>query len=182
MTKVLYSLFILFIILLLTGCNNIEDRDYKIYDKSIELYEFENKIDTVAKINFDSNSVLMYRKGTKIGIIQILNDEEKQYPSNINIKEDTIKNNDLSYFQFSDKTQNYIAIFILNNEIAKKTTDIYLEFQGSIKGKPNAIQQSSNGENGVIISYDKENGIRKISKVLLMRNSKIIYTESANFD
>ncbi|RKD32452.1 hypothetical protein [Thermohalobacter berrensis] len=168
----------------LTGCyqsNNINkesSKAYKILSEEMEKYKEENKVKEISTYYYKDHSALMFRKENKLGIAQFfINDKYKVFKKDVQTI--LINNEDLLYFNFSNKTGSYIAVFITDPILQKKTEDIYVEFEKS-DDKLKAIQESIVNKKGIVIKYSDGEKLRKINSISLMKDGKVIYSKRIN--
>jgi len=186
-----FVLSILIIIVMLTGCNTMEftnnTNEFKvseILNDKVTEYETENSIDSIKQIRYPDKyySIIIYKRDNKFGAAQFFVDKENLKYAGKSVKEVEVdsKEKDLTYFQFGDKSENHIIIFILNDDLAMRATDVYVEFKDNVKDEPHAIQISASNEKAVIITYSSRTGQREIETINLMKDGKDIFSKVIN--
>ncbi|GAA0720651.1 hypothetical protein GCM10008905_10070 [Clostridium malenominatum] len=89
------------------------------------------------------------------------------------------KPNDIMYIQISDSKENYIALFIYNEELRQRSEDIAVEFKDKDStNNPFMISQTTNQRNPIVISYENQGTVREIKRIIVRdKNYNDIYTQ-----
>lgn len=87
--------------------------------------------------------------------------------------------NEIVYIQISDSKENYIALFIHNEDLRQRVEDIAVEFKyKDSTNEPFMISQTTNKGKAVVILYENQGTIREIKKIIVRdKNYNDIYTQ-----
>jgi len=69
-----------------------------------------------------------------------------------------------------DVGENYIGLFISEDSLSSKASNIKVIFTESTQNESNAISQILYGQKELIMTYSSENGLREIEEVQLLNS------------
>jgi hypothetical protein len=179
--KVQICIVILLAVILMTLFSGCAAPSKKHTHQGIEyemLYNFcnEHNIKLLDVEPVESTSIIAYKKENEYGIMKLFLREPSNTISFIrnSVSIDDDNSHQISFLQLDCVERNYIALFLLNKEIAQNASVITIEFEDKIN--PYKISVTAKDKEAVIISYSSENGLRNVSKVTIENASgNVIY-------
>jgi hypothetical protein len=148
--------------------------------EEVDNFAMKNKIKRLNTEKKDNGYIITYEKETKYGIMKLYRDESSD---EIRYIEESVDNSnhpdDIVYMQISDSKENYIALFINNEDLRKRAEDITVEFEDKgYTNEPYMISQTTNKQKATVISYENYGSKREIKSIILRdKNNNDIYTQ-----
>ncbi|NSW92124.1 MAG: hypothetical protein HPY74_15880 [Firmicutes bacterium] len=165
------------LVALFSGCAVMSEKHTHQGIEHEMLYDFCNDHNIIL-LNVEpveNTSIIAYKKENEYGIMKLFLSEQ---PNTISFIKNSVSIDDnshqIAFLQLDCAERNYIALFLLNKEIAQNASVITIEFEDKIN--PYKISVTTRDKDSVIIPYSSENDLRNISGVTIENISgSVIY-------
>ncbi|WP_141228346.1 hypothetical protein [Anaeromicrobium sediminis] len=169
-------------VVLFTSCGVSSENTFKDNrDIETQIYDYldENKMTSISEVELVHSRITLFKRKKERGVARFILNKENKEIKYINV--DTVvpedKEDKLIYFQFKDMDRTHFVVFILDEELLKRATDVRIDFHEKGENDPIGIQISLNGEGVLIDNISRRGTNRIIKKISLLEDGKEIYSE-----
>jgi len=171
MKKTVLAITFMLILFIFCGCAKTED-NVILYnqrlDEFIEEYQEKNDVETICGAISENEEVIAFENWEEFGIASFyIGGDTDDIKYDISILPRNTESDKLMYTQIKGKNEYFIGIFLDDDVMVSKTESIKVIFEDQLKDKPYSIQQTLDGSNAQIISYDAED-MRSIKSIQLL--------------
>lgn len=160
-----------------------QEKSEYISSEEIEKFALDHNINILSSENTENYSLLSYYTSSKYGVMSLFIDGNTGQIAYIDNSIDLPSNSDqLIFLNFSleNEEDNFICIYILDEELIESGRDITVEFkEDTSDDSPHKITISTNENPTLLISYLTRGTLKEIERIMIRdENGNVIWDRS----